>query len=120
MRRICLMLVLFSVVAALSLTGCVTSPQPTQSPLTQPNAAPTTSPLPTPTTEAQPLVLKVDKAGTATVGGRLLRLNNTPIKNTTVYVAPIETSTGSKLASIDPAIALHVETDTNGQFVFTN
>jgi protocatechuate 3,4-dioxygenase beta subunit len=117
MRRVYLIILLLSVLAMLVVTGCATSPQPTQSPLQQPDAA-TASPLATPTAEVQPPALKVETPGTATVGGRLLRLNNTPIKNSTVYVAAVDEATGTKLASIDPVVAPRAETDADGRFVF--
>jgi hypothetical protein len=101
------------------ISGCAAPPQPTQSPLPQqPASDAAISPLATPTSPVPPLVLKVTKPGTATVGGRLLRLNNTPIKNKTIYVAAIDEATGTKLASIDPAVAPRTETDANGQFSF--
>jgi hypothetical protein len=114
-----LIILLMCVSVVLLISACMTPPQATQSPLQQPNAA-TSSPVATPTTEPKPPALKIEKPGTATVGGRLLRLNNTPIKNTTVYVAAIENTTGAKLASIDPVVAPHVDTDANGYFVFSD
>jgi hypothetical protein len=104
----------------LFIAGCSTpTPAPTQSPLAKPVAT-ASSPIATPTSVPQPSVLKVGKAGTATIGGRLLRINGTPIKSTTIYMTMIDIVNGTKLASIDPAIAPRAETDSNGYFAFND
>ncbi|CAG0935642.1 hypothetical protein TFLX_04490 [Thermoflexales bacterium] len=117
MHRMNSVIVTMCIVGVLLISSCAVPPQPTQSPLQQPGVA-TTSPLATPIVDKPPL-LKIEQAGTATVGGRLLRLNNTPLKNITIYVAAIDDVTGTKLASIDPAIAPRSETDSNGYFSFS-
>jgi hypothetical protein len=100
--------------------GCESSTPPPPA-TTSPLPSPDTSPLPTPSSETEAFEMPTPSPGLGNVTGVLIdHTFETPVVGANVYLAPILTSEDQKMemARFDKTIAIGVQTDQNGRFVF--